>query len=320
MIIDNVHERELSVPAAEVGRLLDQLGSAQDVLWPSPTWAPMRFDRPLAVGADGGHGSVRYRVSRYEPGRLVEFSFDPACGLRGTHTLEVVPRGESGSLLRHRVSGRPIGAMKALWPLLVERCHDTVIEHLFDNAERSLTQSAGKPVDYPRRIRLVATMESVRVKSVPIPTAARLLHDWAEPPLDIADAFALTVPAGTSTDPEIWASRIFREPPRPVMALFRLRNALVPLLRIKPNDLSAFDTLARSDHEVLLGIDDSHLHFRASVLVEPGPAGTTITVSTGAKVRSRAGRAYLGAVRLAHPLVVRGMLLHAGHRATAPAS
>jgi hypothetical protein len=48
-LIENVHERVLSAPVSEVGRLLDRLGSGGDPLWPSPTWVPMRFDRPLGV-------------------------------------------------------------------------------------------------------------------------------------------------------------------------------------------------------------------------------------------------------------------------------
>ena len=54
----NVHERELPASAGDVGRLLDQVGSVDDPLWPAPTWPPVRFDRPLAVGADGGHGPI----------------------------------------------------------------------------------------------------------------------------------------------------------------------------------------------------------------------------------------------------------------------
>nr|WP_281188572.1 DUF2867 domain-containing protein [Micromonospora nigra] len=83
-------------------------------------------------------------------------------------------------------------------------------------------------------------------------------------------------------------------------------------------DASAFDTISRTGREVLLGTDASHLTFRASVLVEPDPDGTTITVATLAATRSRAGRAYLAVVRLVHPLVVRATLRHAGRTAVDP--
>ncbi|MEV1143012.1 DUF2867 domain-containing protein [Micromonospora sp. NPDC049799] len=315
--VHNTHDRALPVPAAEAGRLVDRIGAADDSLWPTPAWMPMRFDRPLAVGADGGHGPIRYHVTGYEPGRRVELTFHPRTGLIGSHILEVEERGPHACLLRHRLSARPVGRMRLLWPALVRVCHDTVIEHLLDNAERAVTGTVAHPVRYPWRARLAVSMESVRVRVVPIPIAATLLHDSVHRP-DLADAFALRVPPGTTTDPQDWAAAIFRNPPRVVVALLRLRNRLVTPLGIERSDASAFDTITRSDREVLLGTDASHLTFRASVLVEPDPDGTTITVATLAGTRSRSGRAYLAAVRLIHPLVVRAMLRHAGRTTIAP--
>ena len=316
-MVHNVHERALPVPAAEVGRLLDRAGDADDPLWPSPTWVPMRFDRPLGVGADGGHGPVRYHVTGYEPGRRVELTFHPRTGLIGTHVLEIEERGPRACVLRHRLTARPAGRMRLLWPALVRICHDTVIEHLFDNAERVVTGTVAQPVRYPRRARLAVRMESVRVRAVPVPPAATLLRDFLDRP-DLADAFALRVPPGTTTDPQDWADAVFRNPPRIVVALLHLRNRLVTPFGIERGDSSAFDTISRTDREVLLGTDAGHLNFRAGVLVEPDADGTTITVATLAATRSRTGRAYLAAVRLVHPLVVKAMLRHAGRTTVSP--
>ena len=316
-LVHNVHERELPVGAAEVGRLVDRIGAADDPLWPVPAWVPVRFDRPLAVGADGGHGPIRYHVTGYEPGRRVELTFHPRTGLIGAHTLEVEERGPHACVLRHRVSARPVGRMRLLWPALVRVCHDTVIEHLLDNAERAVTGTVVHPVRYPWRARLAVSMESTPVRGVPVPPSATLLHGSVDRP-DLADAFALRVPPGTTTDPQDWADAVFRNPPRIVVALLHLRNRLVTPLGIEQGDASAFDTIARNEREVLLGTDAGHLNFRAGVLVEPDTDGTTITVATLAATRSRAGRAYLAVVRLVHPLVVRAMLRHAGRTTVAP--
>ncbi|PZF93154.1 DUF2867 domain-containing protein [Micromonospora deserti] len=315
--IVNVHERELPASADAVGQLLDRIGSVDDPLWPAPTWPPMRFDRPLGVGADGGHGAIRYRVARYEPGRVIEFAFDPAIGLDGIHVLEVQPRGTDRCVLRHRLVGRPTGAMRLMWPLVVRACHDAVLEHLLDNAERAVTGTVREPVRYGRRVRLAAAAESVRVRAVPVPAGAGLLNAWSAR-RDLADAIAVRVPPGTSTDPQDWADRIFRDPPAVVLALLRLRNALVPLIGVERGDATAFATVARTDREVLLGVDASHLDFRASVLVEPDESGSTVTVSAVAAVRTRAGRAYLAVVRLVHPAVIWAMVRRAARRATAP--
>jgi uncharacterized protein DUF2867 len=207
--------------------------------------------------------------------------------------------------------------MRLLWPALVRVCHDTVIEHLLDNAERAVTGTVAHPVRYPWRARLAVGMESTRVRGVPVPAAATLLHGSVDRP-DLADAFALRVPPGTTTDPQDWADAVFRNPPRIVVALLHLRNRLVAPLGIEQGDASAFDTITRNEREALLGTDAGHLNFRAGVLVEPDTDGTTITVATLAATRSRAGRAYLAVVRLVHPLVVRAMLRHAGRTTVAP--
>ncbi|GIF30590.1 DUF2867 domain-containing protein [Actinoplanes utahensis] len=315
--MENVHERVLAAPAAEVGRLLDRLASADDPLWPSPTWAPVRFDRPLGVGADGGHDSIRYHVTAYRPGRLVECTFDPRIGLIGSHTFEVVDHGPGACLVRHRISARLHGAMRFLWPAIVRSCHDAVLEHLLDNAERAATGTVARPFRYPLRARLAVALSNGRVRSVPVPSRAALLHA-ALPHPDLADAFSVHVPPGTSTDPQEWADRVFRDPPAVVIALLRLRNALVAPFGIERGDHSAFDTIDRDGPELVLGTDAGHLDFRAGILVAPGPDGTTVTVSTHATARSRTGRAYLALVRLAHPTIVKAMLRRAARRATSP--
>src|SRR6185437_11037850 len=95
MQVHNVHERVLDAPAEAVGRLLDDIGGPHDALWPSPEWSPMWLDGPPAVGTAGGHGSLRYRVTTYEPGRKIVFTLDPGQDLSGWHGFEVVAPGPS---------------------------------------------------------------------------------------------------------------------------------------------------------------------------------------------------------------------------------
>ena len=65
--------------------------------------------------------------------------------------------------------------------------------------------------------------------------------------------------------------------------------------------------MARTDDEVLLGVDQSHLAYRASVLVEPD----RVVLSTVVDLRNRRGAAYFAVVRKVHPFVVRTMLTRA---------
>ena len=75
MRILNVHERQLRAPPAAVCVLLGRLGQKDDALWPIDQWLPMRLDRPLSIGAGGGHGPIRYVASDYQPPRRVRFEF-----------------------------------------------------------------------------------------------------------------------------------------------------------------------------------------------------------------------------------------------------
>ena len=150
----NVHRRRLPVPAARAGALLNRLSSPDDVLWPA-TWPPMRLDRPLAVGAGGGHGPIRYHVTAYEPGRRLELTFDPVTRLRGTHTFVIHDDGADACVLEHVLQGSPTGSMHLAWPLVFRWLHDALIEDAFDNAERLLLGSVERPARWSWWVRFL---------------------------------------------------------------------------------------------------------------------------------------------------------------------
>ena len=107
MTTRNVHERVLSLTPAEVGAIVDSLASADDPLWPHDRWPPMRFDRPLTVGAIGGHGPIRYTVEEYEPGRMIRFRFTGPPGFHGGHGFVAEPVVSGGTRLRASRCSRP---------------------------------------------------------------------------------------------------------------------------------------------------------------------------------------------------------------------
>jgi hypothetical protein len=143
------------------------------------------------------------------------------------------------------------------------------------------------------------------VRAVDVP-GTRLLAA-ALPQVDWSDAYAVRRPGGSSSDPQVWADAIFRSPPRWIGALLLTRESLVRLVGIERAGRRAFDAVACSDNEVLLGIDQGHLGFRASVLCEP----ERIVLSTVVHVHNRRGRLYWFIVRRVHPAVVRTMLARA---------
>ena len=138
MKVLNIHERRLPAPREKAGALLDSLASDRDALWPSPSWPPMRLDRPLGVGAAGGHGPIRYVVERYDPGRGIEFRFTGPEGFEGSHRFEVEPASDGACVLRHTIDMTARGAARLSWPLVFRPLHDALLEDALDKAEASL--------------------------------------------------------------------------------------------------------------------------------------------------------------------------------------
>jgi hypothetical protein len=107
-------------PAEEVGALIDSPAGPHDGLWARDLWPEMRFDRPLVVGADGGHGPVLYAVEAYEPGRRSGTGPGPSLARRPVKTTErgAVTRGgrkEIGDLPSLSLDAR----CKSVWRVVV---------------------------------------------------------------------------------------------------------------------------------------------------------------------------------------------------------
>lgn len=147
MRIHSVHSRDIAAPAQQVGGLLDGLGDHGGVLWPTERWPtePMAFDRGLAVGSTGGHGSTRYAVEAYEPGRSVVFRMDPRICLDGTHRFDVDALTDGHCRLSHTLDVRVAGRMWPVKPVIVA-FHDAILEDFLARAENAAT---GAPLHYP---------------------------------------------------------------------------------------------------------------------------------------------------------------------------
>ncbi len=137
----NIHERELPASPQQVGALIDSLSSRDDALWPRASWPRMAFDRPLSVGAVGGHGPVRYVVQAYEPGRSIRFAFTGPRGFDGHHRLEIVRPTAQRCVLRHTIDMTTHGAAVITWPLVFRPLHDALLEDALAVAQAALGQT-----------------------------------------------------------------------------------------------------------------------------------------------------------------------------------
>jgi hypothetical protein len=143
--VSNVHERELRASSQQVGALIDSLSSRDDALWPRQSWPRMALDRPLGVGAAGGHGPVRYVVEAYVPAQGIRFVFTGPRGFDGHHRLEIVNTivnaTEHCCVLRHTIDMTTRGAAIVMWPLVFRPLHDALLEDALAVAQASLGQT-----------------------------------------------------------------------------------------------------------------------------------------------------------------------------------
>jgi len=161
----------------------------------------------------------------------------------------------------------------------------------------------------PHQVHLVGPAKPDRVYAIPLPTTPLLTG--ALPYLDWSDAYAVCTPSGAPRHhPQEWADAIFHGPPLWIRALFGLREVVIRLMGIKRGGSHVLATVDWRPDEVLVGTDQGHLGFRASVLVEPD----RVVLSTIVGLHNRRGRAYSALVRRIHPWVVRGMLARASRK------
>jgi hypothetical protein len=157
------------------------------------------------------------------------------------------------------------------------------------------------------RTRFVRPQRAGQVSTVAVPASPLLAR--ALPVVDWSDAYAISFPTGPPGDPQQWADAVFHQPPAWVRGLFGVREIAVRVVGIERGGSHAFDTVSWRPDEVLLGIDQRHLSFRASLLLEQ----RRVVLSTVVQVHNARGQAYSAVVRRIHPLVVRTMLARAAH-------
>jgi uncharacterized protein DUF3995 len=220
MRIESIHTRELPVPVQELGQILDTLAGPDDKIWPIERWPndPIGFDRPLGVGARGGHGGIPYTVVAYEPGRRIAFEFEPGSGLRGHHRFEVEPIDSDRARMRHVLDVEANGIYRLVRPVFLGM-HDALVEDLLDKAELAATGRLARAARWPRWLRLANRIEVAlrprrgRLAAIAVPGALVALGGihaawalgWRWPGGDDA-AFAERVVGNGAELPPAWAT------------------------------------------------------------------------------------------------------------------
>ncbi len=144
------------------------------------------------------------------------------------------------------------------------------------------------------------------------PPAESAIRDWY-PGASLVDSFAVTLPPSAPTDIGRLAALLFADLPLWFRVLLAIRDRLVTLFGVKATgDLVAddhvafFPVLSRSADEIVMGADDSHLDFRASVLLRR--ADNRLAVTTAVRCHNLLGRLYLAAILPFHILIAISVL------------
>jgi hypothetical protein len=168
-----------------------------------------------------------------------------------------------------------------------------------------------------------------RVRSIVPPLESRLADSFKG--ADLVDAFAITIPATATHDINVLADAAFGHPGGWLRVLLAIRDAAVvgfglkttrqlrSSARMKSADhIDFFPVHSRSSDELIVGEDDRHLDFRASILLRPlrGGRDFEMVVTTVARCHNLLGRSYLALIMPFHRLVVRSSLRLAAQRAS----
>lgn len=168
MKIINIHSRVLRASTKDVGEIIDTLSSNTDLLWPHKLWPRMKFDRPLSVSANGGHGPIRYFVEEYSSGGHIKFRFTGPSGFDGYHGYDVIEVQPNQTELRQTLKMNARGIARITWPLLFRPLHDALIEDSFSFAEKhlNLTPTITKWSVYVRLLRWVISRGKGRAQTI----------------------------------------------------------------------------------------------------------------------------------------------------------
>jgi hypothetical protein len=166
---------------------------------------------------------------------------------------------------------------------------------------------------------------AARPVALPADSAVAPLYKGA----DLADAFAVTLGKAHGGDIRALAQSILGDPAPWVRMLLVLRDAAVAGFGVRTSGemrraaakdrgshIDFFHVHRQSERELVVGEDDRHLDFRASILVRPGVdgEGDELVVTTVVHCHNRLGRIYLALIAPFHRLVVKTSLRRAARK------
>ncbi len=144
MKVLNIHERTIPAPLSDVQTILSSLATKNDRAWPTKHWPPMQFKNGLALGNDGRHGPIVYRIIEHDPNSKIVFQFQKPRGFHGVHQFDFYQLNASETYLKHTIDINTSFIGTIQWLVAIRWLHDALIEDAFDKIHNHF-------IDPPRR-------------------------------------------------------------------------------------------------------------------------------------------------------------------------
>lgn len=159
------------------------------------------------------------------------------------------------------------------------------------------------------------------VVHVPLPEGSLVARAFDR--IDYADAFKVALPPHAPATVDALTRQLLISRPKWIDGLMGARDLVVGMFGLKGSmprnedlptifapgtKLGLFEVFERTSEEVLLGADDRHLDFRASILLLKNEGGRSLIMSTVVRFNNVFGRIYFTPVKPFHKMIVRSML------------
>lgn len=140
MKVLNIHTRTINQPIEVVGGLLSSLSSERDKVWPFEAWPAMKFKEGLTLNARGGHGPIRYHISKYTPNKSIEFTILSPKGFHGTHSYAFMSKTDKTTEVTHTIDMKTEGSGTIIWLFAVKWLHNALLEDSLDKIENQFNK------------------------------------------------------------------------------------------------------------------------------------------------------------------------------------
>lgn len=138
MHILNIHRRKIRCQYNELKNLLSTIATHEDKVWPNEQWPRMKFKDGVKEGNAGGHGPIRYFISKLQVGEFYKFQFTRPASFDGSHILEIQQIDKELCEIKHTIDMKVSIKGWLIWILGIRWLHEALIEDAFDKVEGQL--------------------------------------------------------------------------------------------------------------------------------------------------------------------------------------